>query len=133
MPVDAVKNTINRILHTPTGRGKVFFIQSPSSETVKRILDLCNVTFDVDFVNQQPLNYIHKIYDNRSVYYFANLSKSPRNSEIVLKGKIHPVLFNPHTGETSEIPFTHQTKNKTEVTVLTLSLDGNSSAFLIEQ
>ena len=130
---ERVKNTINRILHNQKGKGKAFFIQNPSSETVKRILDLCNVTFDVDFVNQQPLNYIHKVYDNRSVYYFANLSKSPRNSEIALKGIIHPVLFNPHTGETSEIPFTHQTKDKTEVTILTLSLDGNSSAFLIEQ
>lgn len=128
-----VKNTINRILHNPKGKGKAFFVQNPSTETVQRILDLCNVTFDVDFKNQQPLNYIHKVYDNRSVYYFANLHKSPRNAKIALKGNIRPVLFNPHTGETSKIPFTHQTKDKTEVTVLTLSLDGNSSAFLIEQ
>lgn len=128
-----VKSIIQRILQTNKGKGKAFFIPNPSSETVKKILDTCELTFDVAFANQQPLNYIHKVYDDRSVYYFANLGESPRNSEIVLKGKINPVLFNPHTGETSEISFKHQTENNTEVTVVTLSLQGNSSAFLIEQ
>lgn len=129
-----VRDTIHRILHdNKKGKGKAFFIPNPSSQTIKKILDKCELTFDVNFVNQQPLNYIHKVCENRSVYYFANLDNSPRNSEIVLRGKIYPTLFNPHTGETSEIDFTHQTNDNTEITVLTLSLQGNSSVFLIEQ
>ncbi|MDD3039439.1 glycosyl hydrolase [Bacteroides sp.] len=128
-----VKSIIQRMLNNNKGKGKTFFIPDPSSETIKRILDTCELTFDVAFTNQQPLNYIHKVYDDCSVYYFANLGESPRNSEIVLKGKINPVLFNPHTGETSKVSFNHQTMNNTDVTILTLPLQGNSSVFLIEQ
>lgn len=129
-----VKDTIHRILNdNKKGKGKAFFIPNPSSQSIKEVLASCELTFDVDFANHQPLNYIHKVCDNRSVYYFANLGESPRSSEIVLKGKIHPVLFNPHTGETSDITFTHQANGKTETTVLTLPLQGHSSAFLIER
>lgn len=129
-----VKDTIHRILNDKKkGKGKAFFIPNPSSQSIKEILAKCELTFDVDFVNHQPLNYIHKVCDNRSVYYFANLGDSPRSSVIALKGKIHPVLFNPHTGETSDITFTHHTNGKTETTVLTLPLQGHSSAFLIER
>lgn len=128
-----VKDTIHRILNGKSKKGRAFFIPSPSSKAIKEALEAYEWTFDVDFVNHQPLNYIHKVYDGRSVYYFANLHSSPRNSEIALRGKIRPVLFNPHTGETSKLPFTHRMSDNTEVTVLTLPLSGNSSAFLIEE
>lgn len=129
-----VRDTVHRLLNeSKSGKGKAFFVSHPSSETMKEALDACQLTFDVDFANDEPLNYIHKIQDNQSVYYFANLSKSPRRSEIVLRGKVDPIVFDPHTGETKEINYTHQTKNRTETTVLTLPLQGNTSVFLIER
>lgn len=128
-----IKNMIHRMLHSNKGKGKAFFIPNPSLETIKRTLDICELIFDVNFVNQQPLNYIHKTYDNRSVYYFANLNSTPCNSKLILRGKINPILFNPHTGEVSKISFIHQTDRKVETTALTLPLQGNSSVFLIEQ
>ena len=113
-------------------KGKAFFIPNPSSDTIQKVLTTCNIVFDVHFSNQKPLNYIHKKYNGKSVYYFANLTKSPYCSQIVLRGKVDPVLFNPNTGQTDSVSYTHRKEGKVEVTVLTLQLRSKSSVFLVD-
>lgn len=128
-----VRNAVLRMLNeSEKSRGKVFFVSNPSPQTIKKTLDMCRFSPDVEYINQQPLNYIHKVCDNRSIFYFANLNDFPRRSEVALNGKIRPVLFDPHTGEKREIDFIHQKNGKSETTVLTLELQGNTSVFLVE-
>lgn len=131
---EEVRKVIQGMLHSSKkAKGKAFFIPNPSSRTMRQALNDCNLVFDVNFANEQALNYIHKVSGEQSVYYFANLSQSNRNSEIVLKGKMIPVSLNPHTGETNELPYTHQLDKGVETTAFTLPLAGKSSVFVLDK
>lgn len=113
--------------------GKVFFIPQPSPSAINEALHACNLVFDVQFTAQKELNYIHKIYNKRSVYYFANLKDTVCDTNVELRGKIIPLLLDPHTGEQTNPMYAHKVFNGVTTTVVSLSLDACESVFVCEK
>ncbi|WP_075559720.1 glycosyl hydrolase [Parabacteroides timonensis] len=130
-----VKKIINRMLSESkrqSSSGKVFFIEKPAPEILKEKLAVCYEVPDVAFPDGQELNYIHKMNGGQAVYYFANLKDCPYHAEVVLRGKITPVLLDPHTGRQTDVVYKHQLSHGTEITSVILSIEKNSSVFIVD-
>lgn len=131
-----VKKIVGRLLSENTKRsfsGKAFFIEKPATETLRQKLEACYKVADVAFPTGQELNYIHKVSGNQSVYYFANLKNRVYKAEVVLRGKITPVLLDPHTGNQSDVVYKHQLSHGTETTSVILPIQPYSSVFIIDR
>lgn len=129
-----IRKIVKKMLAASSKKGgKALFLPQPVSSALKEALRTDEQPYDVEFTRGAPLNYIHKVYGNQSVYYFANLKPSDCHTEVQLRGKAHLVRLDPHTGRTSEIDYTHQVRNGTETTVFTLPLKQNSSVFILEE
>ena len=131
-----IKKIINRMItgnKSQSSSGKAFFIEKPRTEILRRTLAACHKVADVAFPDGQELNYIHKINGNQSVYYFANLKDTSYRAEVILRGKISPVLLDPHTGQQKDVTYTHQLSHGIETTSILLSIKENSSAFIIDR
>lgn len=128
-----IQTIVNRILSRRPTSGKAFFIEKPEPASLREVLEACCNCPDVDFSDGQELNYIHKEVEDKQVYYFANLKDIPYNAEVTLKGTIHPVLLNPHTGENAAVSFRHHTSNGVETTRIQLPIQAYSSVFIIDK
>lgn len=128
-----IQTIVNRILSRRPTSGKAFFIEKPEPASLREVLEACCNCPDVDFSDGQELNYIHKEVEGKQVYYFANLKDIPYNAEVTLKGTIHPVLLNPHTGENAVVSFRHHTSNGVETTRIQLPIQAYSSVFIIDK
>lgn len=130
-----IRKIVARMLNaSKQSKGKVLFVDNPSLQSLEQALGRCNFVADVNFVNRQPLNYIHKVSTNgQSVYYFANLGKTDCQSQLIVKGKMTPVAFNPHTGERNALAHTHQWDRGVETTKFTLSLKSKHSVFVVSE
>lgn len=131
-----VKKLVSRMLSESGKRsssGKAFFIEKPDAGTVREKLAACYEVPDVAFPAGQELNYIHKVNDNQSVYYFANLKDRAYDAEVVLRGKITPVLLDPHTGQQSDVVYKHQLSHGTETTSVILPIKRHSSVFVVDR
>lgn len=72
------------------------------------------------------VSYTHKRTDNEDIYLIANTGSEKFSGTVVIKGKHHPVLLDPHTGEIS-IPEYKNHKYKGEnVTSIYLDIDSIS-------
>lgn len=128
-----VKDIISRMLATNASEaGKAFFIDKPSPDVLKKAIEASYNVPDVDFEEGSELNYIHKVLGNQSVYYFANLKDKPYQANIVLRGKIKPLLLNPHTGQRMKISYKHKRVHGIETTTVMLPIEKSSSVFLID-
>lgn len=112
--------------------GKVMFVPDPSVTSLRTALGACSFVGDVSFPAEKELNYIHKVCNDQSIYYFANLKDRPYQGEVTLKGHLVPWLLNPHTGSKQTAKYKHQMQSGSKVTSVTLSLGANSSGFIIE-
>lgn len=128
-----IQKMVDRMLSGKPASGKALFIEKPEPASFREAFKACCHCPDVDFTDGQELNYIHKVVEGKQVYYFANLKDTPYKAEVTLKGTIHPVLLNPHTGENSEVSFRHHTSNGVETTRIQLPIQAYSSVFIIEK
>lgn len=131
-----VKEMVSRMLSENNRRsscGKAFFVDKPEPEVLREKLAACYDVADVSFPEGQELNYIHKVNGDQSVYYFANLKDHPSHAEIVLRGKITPVLLDPHTGEQTDVVYKHQLSHGTETTSVILPIHEHSSVFIVDR
>ena len=49
------------------------------------------------------IQYIHKVIDNRNVYFFANTGESHIQTEVTVRGKMAFEEWDPHTGDTRKL------------------------------
>lgn len=128
-----VKDKIARILAVgSSASGKAFFIGKPAPDVLRAaITESCRVP-DVAFEEGAELNYIHKELKDQSVYYFANLKEKPYRANVVLRGKLKPVLLDPHTGLQVKVAYKHKNVHGMETTTVVLPIEKNSSVFLID-
>lgn len=128
-----VKDIISSMLAPNASEaGKASFIDKPSPDALKKAIKASYNVPDVDFEEGYELNYIHKVLGNQSVYYFANLKNKPYQANIVLRGKIKPLLLNPHTGQRMKIAYKHKRVHGIETTTVMLPIEKSSSLFLID-
>jgi hypothetical protein len=78
------------------------------------------------------LSYLHRVKDGRNIYYFANSTDEPVETEVILRGKMTLQKWNPHTGETQSVPTVPTIANGVAFTRAPLQLDGVKSVFFVE-
>jgi hypothetical protein len=79
------------------------------------------------------LTYIHKVKNDRDIYFFANSSPKNIDTKAVLRGHKTLRIWNPHTGTQEAAEFTHAEQSGEPVTTLRLVLPSVSSLFFIQE
>ena len=79
------------------------------------------------------LTYIHKVKNDRDIYFFANSSPKAIDTKIVLRGKRSLTIWNPHTGEQQPAEFAQGNANGQPVTTVHLVLPSVSSLFYVQE
>lgn len=108
---------------------KASFVQHPSIGNLKATLDKTPGNFSLRFTGTSLRN-IHKEYQGKNLWFFANPEQGAKTVEIELAGNYELETWNPHTGATrTRLPVTH----KGNTTKFTLSLAGVNSLFVVEK
>ena len=79
------------------------------------------------------LTYIHKVKDGRDIYLFANSSRDPVNTTVILRGAKKLARWDPHTGEQSALAVTTGDSDGHPITTVPLSLDGVHAVFFVTE
>lgn len=125
-----VQGIVDRMLETDR---KAVFIEKPDAASILSALENCGGVSDVEFGKGSGLRYIHKKAGRDDIYYFANLRKEPVESEIRLKGKLRPVLLDPHTGGHRRPEYRHVLEAGVPVTMIKVNTDALKSFFIIDE
>jgi hypothetical protein len=111
--------------------------QDKLQQTIDKLLPLPDVIMEN---NPQPasgngmFSYLHKIKDNKSVYYFANSSDDRIDTYLDLKGKLHPQLWNVTDGNIVNITDVRLVKIKGHIyTRFKFSLPAVQSVFIVSK
>ena len=73
------------------------------------------------------LSYIHKVKNGRDIYFFANSSDKPVDTQVILRGKKDLTIWNPHSGERGQVQSGHSEVAGQPVTTVHLVLSPVSS------
>ena len=98
---------------------------------MRKTLDSMVKVFDVTFDPGAGLRYIHKVYQGRDVYFFANLSKNPISTQAKISGRLTPEMWNPHTGEICSTKPEYTQEDNINITKVKLKLEPLQSVFVI--
>jgi hypothetical protein len=124
-----------------TAGGKAVFIPQPDVAKLKAVLDKNSAAADVVFADSPvlktdmgKLNYIHKIKDNKHIYFFTNSSDETISTDVLLRGKLKVGEWNPHTGVvTKKISSKRIAQQGENYTHIRLDLKPISSLFIIAE
>lgn len=85
--------------------GVSLFIPSPNEDNLAQAMS--GNPYDVEFVSNPDLgtdfgkfSYIHKVKDDRDIYFFANSSDEAIETEVLVRGNVQLESWNPHNGTT---------------------------------
>ncbi len=107
---ESLKNSKLKSLQTS---GSAIFLLIPDGTSIRKVIGNLKVKYDVDYPLNADLRYIHRIIKGNDLFYFANIGKSPVETRVQLKGVDHPQLWDPHSGEVSQINTTSGGDHKT--------------------
>jgi hypothetical protein len=79
------------------------------------------------------LTYIHKVKDDRDVYFFVNSSPKDVDTKVVLRGHKNLTIWNPHTGAQEPAEVTASGTDAQPTTTVHLKLASVSSLFFVGQ
>ena len=108
--------------------GSAIFLPFPDGASIRNAIGNLQLKYDVDYPLTSDLRYIHRIIKGNDVYYFANVGKSPVETSVQIKGIHHPQVWDPHSGEVSQI---HTTSKNGKDTGFILKLAPYHSVFMI--
>lgn len=119
--------------------GEAVFLEKLTAELLEKTLDDFTPNADVIFAANPVINsklgvfsYLHKVKDNKDIYYFANSSDNNIDTEVLLRGKLKLENWNPHTGNTSNLEnVTYIERAGQQCTKCKLKLNAVSSIFWI--
>jgi hypothetical protein len=114
--------------------GKACFLPEADAVNLAEILYSSGLEYDVSHPLNPDIQYIHKVIDNRNVYFFANTGAGHIQTEVTVRGKMALEEWDPHTGDTWSLS-TEIVKKDTPVQIYTranLDLKPYHSCFLVE-
>ena len=79
------------------------------------------------------VTYLHKVKDDRDIYYFANTTGEPLNTTVTLSGEKMLEMWDPHTGNRKEADTEHKIIEDQPVTVTEINLEPLSSVFYLSR
>jgi hypothetical protein len=115
--------------------GKACFLPDPDAVGISEVMYGSGIEFDVSYPLNPDIQYIHKVIDNRNVYFFANLGKGNIQTEVTLRGRLAVEEWDPHTGKIRKAE-TGYSENKTSgsvSTVVKINLKPYNSIFIVEK
>jgi len=128
----------NYTLHTNGKGGKAWFIPAPNSAILKNVLDEVGQDWDVRFekdysVSGGNLTYLHKVLNDKDIYFFANSSDSKVDVPVLLKGQLKLKIWDPKKGLITDCPTTSVTLAKNRFTRIQLKLNPVESIFVVAE
>ncbi len=128
-------------VRTNTRGGQAVFLPNPGAGKLSAMMEYMGISADVLFEHNPDLesgngrvNYIHKVKENRNIYYVSNTTDDGINTFIELRGKINPELWYPENGSTSRVKDVSYTfHNEIEYTRFRLELPSVKSVFIVEK
>jgi hypothetical protein len=124
--------------------GHAYFLPDYTPQMIKAIMEETVPVWDVAI--QEPvwpvkigrlydgsLTYIHKVKDNRNIYFFSNSSDKLVDTKVKVRGSLDLSIWNPMNGEISTAEEIH-TKNDDgiELTEIQLKLEPTTALFFVE-
>jgi hypothetical protein len=79
------------------------------------------------------LTYIHKVKDNRDIYFFSNSQDAAVDTNVVLRGNKNIAIWNPHTGQREQPEVTHAEVEGQPTTTVRLKLDPVKAVFFVTE
>ncbi|NRF41238.1 glycosyl hydrolase [Pedobacter foliorum] len=128
-------------IQTNAKGGMALFIPEVNDRNISDALAEMGIAPDVKWDNNLgpssgngALSYLHKVKDQRNIYYFANSSDDVINTKVALRGKIIPEIWDPYTGKKMSATGVAHIKYKgLDYTELSLSLPAVKSVFILEK
>jgi hypothetical protein len=111
--------------------GRAIRLGTLNAESLGRALAAARTDYDVTFEPGRTLRYIHKRWQERHVFFFANLDPQLRETTVTLRGRHELEAWNPHTGGIEPVRTTVVRRDDTEFTRVTLRLPHLNSVFLV--
>ncbi len=135
-PTDAAKRKATTAAHTNATGGRAWFVRAGDVAGLEAALDKAVGVGDVRFapspvVSEGNFSYIHKVSGDRQVYFFANSSQTPVETEICLRGRLELEHWDPHTGQRSAAKTRHEQRGGQDVSVVSLKLAAGHSLFVV--
>lgn len=125
--------------------GKSYFLPRPDPKMVTDVLNEALPVRDVriqlaptwpvkmNMAYDGAVTYIHKVKDDKNIYFIVNSTNEPIETSVVLRGKKNLALWNPHTGERGDLNTSVSETAGQSVTTVPLSLGALKSVFYMEQ
>ena len=110
--------------------GKAYFIPNPTAANLRTAISSVVVP-DVSFEAGKPLEYLHKVRDEKDIYFFANNHDKPYAGVVALKGEHFLTWMDPHTGKSVKALTSSVLRQNQAYTLVDLSLEANRSVFLV--
>jgi hypothetical protein len=115
---------------SPRG-GRAMRLRTRSADGLREALDAARPPYDVSFEPGRALRYIHKTWNGRHIYFFANLDPTLTESAVTLRGRHDLEAWDPHTGRSEPLHATHSRKSGIELTHVRLALPHLKSVFVV--
>jgi hypothetical protein len=122
-----------------TKGGRAVFIRKPAADVLTQTIDKLELGADV-YIQNNPtptggygvFSYVHKNKEGRDIYFFANSSTDNVDTFAEVRGRIQPQLWNPHTGEVTQITkVEYVKKDGRDYTRFPLNVKPVSSIFVV--
>jgi hypothetical protein len=115
--------------------GKVCFIAYPNGQHLKEALSQMEHIFDVDYPLNEDIRYIHKVVENRHMFYFGNIGNKNIETEVLLRGDIKLESWDPHSGTIQQLSenFLKSEISDLPLTRVNLKLKPYQSIFWVEK
>ena len=119
--------------------GQLAFIPKPDAAALSVAFNRLGIAPDLIFESLPKLNndktevsYIHKVKENKQIYYFANSSDTPVKTFVELRGKLTPELWFPGNGTIKPVTAAVSVKKGDQVyTRIQLELPAVTSVFVV--
>lgn len=137
--VNALEQDTSQIQENSNSNGGyAVFVPNPGKETIQSVLGNQMVP-DVVFSPNPELisdfgkfSYIHKVKDNRDIFYFANSSDEPIQTKVLIRGRFKLEKWNPHNGSIDKkIQLEYVQKDGENYTRFALNLEPVRSLFYL--
>lgn len=126
--IKADDEKVKRVVGQMIRDKKAIFIEEPSVRNLANVLDPLSSSFSLRFKGEERLQNMHKIWEGRDLWYFANPSERSKNAEIEIEGERRLEIWDPHTGKTGKAIEVNHKDGKTS---FRLSLDKSKSVFVV--
>jgi hypothetical protein len=140
-----VDNFTSYFMNPNKAGGRGYFLPNPELKVMETVLKEALPVKDVD-IKEAPmwplkmgtaydgaLTYIHKVRDERNIYFFANSSDKAIETEVALRGDLKSLeIWDPHTGKSKKAETLTTTVNDQKITTFKLNLPPVSSLFYVQ-